>query len=142
MKIVAWIDSEDYWFLNSMNQKGEAVDFYAYMMVATEPDDTRPVRIMVIELINAHMAIGFAIPENLNFEGGQEIGFICHENPSKDVAFNYKLSDEVKNVKYSGDDIQKIEYTGFTLEKFYENKQVKFYLNNLIPPKPENQDQP
>lgn len=142
MKIMCWLDSEDYWYLNSLNDKEASIDFYAYIMKVSEPDKTNSVRILVVELITAKVAVGFAIPDSMKLEGDQELGFICQEQPAKDIPLSYKLSDEVKEVTYSGDEIQKIEYAGFSLEKFYENKEAKFYLYNIRPPKPENQDQP
>ncbi len=144
MKIMCWLDSEDYWYLNSLNDKQASIDFYAYIMEVEEPDsqDQNKIRILVVELITAKVVVGFAIPDSMKLEGEQELGFICQEKPAKDIPLLYKLSDEVKKVTYSGDDIQKIEYAGFSLEKFYENKEAKFYLYNIRPPKPENQDQP
>lgn len=142
MKIMCWIDSEEYWYLNSMNDSKQSMDFYAYIMEVSEPDETHKVRILVVELITAKLVVGFAIPDTMKLEGEQELGFICQERPAKDIPFPYRLSNEVKKITYSGDEIQKIEYAGFSLEKFYENKEAKFHLYNIMPPKPENQDQP
>ena len=142
MKIMCWLDTEDYWYLNSMNQKQESLDYYSYIMEVSEPDGSNSIRILVIELISAKLAVGFAIPDTMAMDGEQELGFICTENPSNDIPFEYKLSDEVKKVQYSGDELHKIEYAGFSLEKFYEQKEAKFYLYNLRPAKAENKDQP
>lgn len=142
MKIMCWLDTEDYSYLNSMNQKQESLDYYSYIMEVAEPDESSRVRILVVELINAKLAVGFAIPETMKMDGEQELGFISQENPTKDIPFQYKLSDEVKKVQYSGDELHKIEYAGFSLEKFYEQKEAKFYLYNLIPQNTENRNQP
>ncbi|MGH7885449.1 MAG: hypothetical protein ACRENO_07115 [Thermodesulfobacteriota bacterium] len=142
MKIMCWLDSEDYWYLNSMNDKEQSMDFFAYIMEVSEPEETNKVKILVVELISAKLVVGFAIPDTMKLDGEQELGFICQERPAKDIPFSFRLSDEVKKIKYSGDEIQKIEYAGFSLEKFYEKKEVKFCLFNLMPPKSENQDQP
>ena len=143
MKIMCWLESEDYWHLDGLSKKDEAINFYGYMMnVSESDDDANVVNIMVIEMQTANMSVGFVVVKEFKVEGDLEIGFICQERPDKDIPFNCKLSDEVKSVNYPGEEIQKIEYTGYSLEKFYEIKGAKFYLHDLRPPKKTNQDNP
>lgn len=143
MKIMCWLDSEDYWHLDGLSKNEESINSYGYMMSVSESDDdTNIVNIMVVEMQTANLAVGFIIPENFKIDGDLTIGFICQERPDKDIPFHCKLSYEVKKINYPGDEIQKIEYAGFSLEKFYESKGAKFYLHDLRPPKEANQDKP
>ena len=132
------LDSEDYWYLNNMHENNQSIDYYAYRFNiedSSEAPDPTPVNLIVIELINAKLAIGFALPPDFNYDEEFKLGFICQERPDKDIPLVFKLSDEVKNTKYAGTDIHRLEYIGFSLEKFYEEKGAKFYLHDLRPPK-------
>ena len=138
VQIMCWLDSEDYWILNNMHDNDQTIDDYAYRFNvedSSEAPDPTPVNVIVVELINAKLAIGFAMPPNFKVEKEFRIGFICQERPDKDIPLEIKLSDEVKNTKYAGTDIHRLEYIGFSLEKFYEDKGAKFYLHDLRPPK-------
>lgn len=143
MKIMCWLESEDYWFLDGLSKRDEKINTYGYMMrVSESEDDANVVNILVIEMQTANMAIGFVVPVEFKIDGELVIGFICQERPDKDIPFNCQISYEVKNVNYPGDEVHKIEYSGYSLEKFYENKGAKFYLHDLRPPKQTNQDNP
>lgn len=138
VQIMCWLDSEDYWYLNNMHENNQSIDYYAYRFNvedSSEAPDPTPVSLIVIELINAKLAIGFALPTQFELEKEFKIGFISQDRPDKDIPLECKLSDEVKNTKYAGTDIHRLEYIGFSLEKFYENKGAKFYLHDLRPPK-------
>lgn len=137
LQIMCWVDSEDYWYLNSINEKNESLDFYAYKFVVEggrEGMGSGAVKILVVELISAKIAVAFVIANDFKLEKDITLRFICHESPSKDIAVECKMSEEVKKASYMGNDLEKIEYIGFTLEKFYENNNAKFYLNDLRPP--------
>lgn len=138
LQIMCWIDSEDYWALNSMHENNQAIDYYGYrfeIQDSSEAPDPTPISVLVFELINAKIVVGFAIPNDLKIDGEFKIGFICQERPDKEIPLSCKLSDEVKRTKYPGDDLHRLEYIGFSLEKFYDEKGVKFYLNDLRPRK-------
>jgi hypothetical protein len=138
VKILCWLDTEDYWFIHNMHENSKTFDYYAYRFSVddnSETPDPTPVNLLVIELINAKMAVGFVLPPNYNLEKEFRLGFICQEKPDKDIPLECKLSDEEKKAQYPGSEIDRIEYIGFTLEKFYEQKDVKFYLHDLRPPK-------
>ncbi len=135
-QIMCWVDSEDYWNLNAMNKDNQKVDYYGYTFEVeggTEGIGSSIVRLVVVELISAKIAVGFILPNHINLGPEFQLRFICHDSPTDDIAVDCKLSDEVKNAKYMGDDNEKIEYIGFTLEKFYENNSAKFYLHDLRP---------
>ena len=138
VQIMCWLDSEDYWYLSNMNEKDQTIDYYAYRFNvedSSEAPDPTPVNLIVIELINAKLAVGFALPPKFKIDGEFKLGFICQDRPDKDIPLICKLSDEVKEAKYAGTDIHRLEYIGFSLEKFYEDKGAKFYLHDLRPPK-------
>ena len=138
VQIMCWLDSEDYWYLSNMNENDQTIDYYGYSINvedSSEAPDPVPVSLIVIELISAKLAIGFALPPKFKVDKEFKIGFICQERPGKDIPLVCKLSDEIKSTKYAGTDIHRLEYIGFSLEKFYENKGAKFYLHDLRPPK-------
>ena len=136
LQIMCWVDSEDYWYLNSMNEKKEAIDYYVYRFVVEgggEGMGSSAITLLVAEFNNAKMSVGFVIPNDFKLDKDITFRFICNDSPSNDIAVETKLSDEVKKASYMGDDHEKIEYIGFTLEKFYEGHDAKFYLNDLRP---------
>lgn len=142
MKIMCWLDSEDYWYINSLSEQNKELNYYGYVMEVGDEDDTSRVRIMVLELQSAKLVVGFVVSLDMDLSGPMEMGLICQERPDGDIPLSFKLSDEVKKLNYTGDDIQKIEYAGLSLEKFYENKGVKFSLMDLRPVSQRNLDKP
>ena len=135
IQIVCFIDSEDYWNLDSMREKNIRVNFYGYTFEVEGLGETaggsNVVKVRVVELLNAYIAVGLALPNNVLLDGEFQLGFICQDNPSRDIPLVCKLSEEVKRTMYKGDDLEKLEYVGFSLEKFYESKGVTFYLYDL-----------
>ena len=142
MKIMCWLDPEDYWYMNSLSEQNKEINYYGYMMEVGDEEDSSRIRIMVVELQSAKLVVGFVVPLSIDLSGQIDMGFICQERPNKDIPFSCKLSDEIKKLNYTGDDIQKIEYTGLSLEKFYQNKGIKFYLLDLRSISEQNQDKP
>ncbi len=143
LQIMCWVDSEDYGYLNSMNEKKEAIDFYAYRFVVEgggEGMGSSAVNLLVAEFVNAKMAVGFVIANDFKLDKDITFRFVCNDSPSNDIAVETKLSDEVKKATYMGNDLEKIEYIGFTLEKFYEGHNAKFYLNDLRPRSEESEE--
>ena len=137
LQILCWIDSEDFYYLNSLNEKGQALDYYAYVFEVeggAEGIGMSTVRLLVFEIISAKIAVAFVTPKNFKPEKDIRLRFTCHEKPSDDVPVEFKLSDEIKKANYMGDDLEKIEYIGYTLEKFYQGNDAKFYLHDLRPP--------
>ena len=137
---MCWLDSEDYWYMNSLSEENKQIDYYGYVMEVGNKEDSSRIKIMVIELQNVKLVVGFVVSLSMDLSGRIDMGFICQERPDKDIPFSCKLSTEVKELDYTGDDIQKIEYAGLSLEKFYQNKGVKFSLLDLRPISEQNKD--
>jgi hypothetical protein len=138
------VDAEDYWQLNSYNEKGSTVNYYGYLFDVEggkEGMGSSVVRLLVFEFIDVKMAVGFVLPKDLKIEKEFRLLFIANDSPTKEVPIECKLSDEIKKASYMGDDLEKIEYMGFTLEKFYDENNAKFYLHDLRPPV-ESQQEP
>lgn len=135
IQIVCFIDSEDYWNLDSMREKNIRVNFYGYTFEVEGLGETAGgssvVKVRVVELLNAYIAVGLALPDSISIDGEFQLNLICQDNPSREIPLVCKLSDEVKRTMYKGDDLEKLEYIGFSLEKFYESKGVTFYLYDL-----------
>ncbi len=136
LQIMCMVDPEDYWYIHSMHEQNQVVNYYGYLFVAedeTQGTNNKPAKVMVIELINANLALGFAVSSDFNMEGKFKIAFICYEkpDPSDSLPLEVKLSNEVKKTKLDGTETEKLEYIGFSLEKFYEQKNVKFYMQDL-----------
>ncbi|QMU56025.1 MAG: hypothetical protein GKS04_02365 [Candidatus Mycalebacterium zealandia] len=125
------IENEDYWNLNSIVSSGKEVDSYGYRFVAGDPSGSAPpVTIVVIELANATFSVGFIVKDDFT-EKELILGYICQQAPDKQIPIKTTISDEVKKVQYEGNELQRIEYVGLSLEKFYENRGAKFYLLDL-----------
>lgn len=137
LQIMCWVDSEDYWFLHSLNEKNQSLEYYGYRFEVeggTEGIGISSVRLLIVEFISAKMAIGFVTPKDFKLEDPDlTLRFISDDQPTKDVPVQCKISEEVKRASYMGNDQEKIEYIGFTLEKFYEGHNAKFYLHDLRP---------
>lgn len=135
IQIVCFIDPEDYWNLDSMKEQNIRVNSYGYTFevegLGEAAGGSSVVRVRVIELLNAYVAVGLALPNNISLDGEFQLSFICQDNPSRDIPLVCKLSEEVKRTVYKGDDLERLEYVGFSLEKFYESKGVTFYLYDL-----------
>lgn len=135
IQIMCFIDPEDYWNLDSMKEKNIRVNFYGYTFEVAGLGETaaggEAVKVRVVELLNAYIAVGLALPSSISLDGEFQLNFICQDNPTRDIPLVCKLSDEVKRTTYNGSDLEKLEYIGFSLEKFYESKGVTFYLYDL-----------
>ena len=46
----------------------------------------------------------------------------------KDLVVKLEFSDDQKKANHGGDDLEKLEFIGYSLEKFYETKKATFYL--------------
>ncbi len=125
------IENEDYWNLNSIMGSVNDIQVYGYKFVAENPSgSTPPVIIIVIELANATFSVGFIVSADFK-ETALTLGFICQQVPDKQIEVKATISDEVKKARYEGNELQRIEYVGMSLEKFYENSGAKFYLLDL-----------
>ena len=134
LTLMSFVESEDYWNINNINTNNLNLDYYAYtfeVVGGSESEGASSVKVIVVELINAKIAIGYILPSHLKLEGEFKIGFICQDKPTDDISFICRLSNEVKRATYNGDDLEKLEYIGFSLEKFYDSKSVRYYMQDL-----------
>jgi len=134
LTLMSWVESEDYWNVNNINKGKQDLSYYAYTFVVTggsESESASSVRLIVVELINAKMAVGFILPKHVEIEGEFKIGFICQDKPTDGINFVCKLSKEVKKASYNGNELEKLEYIGYSLEKFYEEKGATYYMQDL-----------
>ncbi|NIP38427.1 MAG: hypothetical protein GWM89_05095 [Candidatus Dadabacteria bacterium] len=134
LTLMSWVESEDYWNISKLDQEGQQLDYYAYRFEVSggsESQGVSKVSVIVVELISAKLAVGYVLPNHIEIESDFKIGFICQDRPTEDISFVCKLSQEVKKANYNGDDLEKLEYIGFSLEKFYENQGAKYYMQDL-----------
>ncbi|MGQ0794167.1 MAG: hypothetical protein ACT4NX_08830 [Deltaproteobacteria bacterium] len=136
IKILCYVEPEDYWTLDSTGKSNVPVNYYGYTFeVKGGGGETSggfsSARVSVIEFSNLRMAMGLALPEGIKLDGEFELRFICHERMEGDIPVVCKLSKEVKSASYKGDDEEKLEFIGFTLERFYEGKNARFYFYDL-----------
>jgi hypothetical protein len=135
LQILCLVTSEDYFYLSSMGEQNIPVNFYGYTFevdsVGESEGGSSKVKVIVVELINANMALGFAVRSKMSIDGEFQLNFTSQDNPTKDIPIVCKLSQEVKRTSYAGDDIAKLEYLGLSLEKFYEGKGATFYFYDL-----------
>ncbi len=125
------IENEDYWNLDSIVSSGDSVQVYGYRFAGEDPSgSTPPVTIVVVELANATFSVGLIVSDDFK-ETDLTLGFICQQKPDTQIPVSAQISDEVKKAQYEGNELQRIEYVGMSLEKFYENKGAKFYLLDL-----------
>lgn len=135
LQIMCFITSEDYMYLSSIAEKNIPVNYYGYTFVVEGGGESEGgssmVKVIVVELINANMALGFAVRNDMAIEGDFQLNFASQDAPSNDMPIVCKLSQEVKRTSYMGDDTAKLEYVGLSLEKFYEGKGATFYYYDL-----------
>ena len=85
MKIMSWLDAEDYWYMNSLSEQNKEINYYGYVMDVGDEEDSSRIKIMVVELQSVKMVVGFIVPLDMDLSGEIEMGFICQERPDKDI---------------------------------------------------------
>ncbi|MEE8044619.1 MAG: hypothetical protein V3T32_05770, partial [Thermodesulfobacteriota bacterium] len=78
LQILCMVDSEDYWYLNSVIERSKSVNFYGYTFEVeggTESTGKSVIRLIVIELMEAKMAVGFITPSDLKLEKELKLRF-------------------------------------------------------------------
>lgn len=134
MQIICWINPEDYWNIDSLIEQGSSMNYFGYkfeVQGGTESAGSSTLTLHVVELVNAHISVGLCLPKDMSLDTEFKLGFICQENPTKELVVDCTLTDEVKRINYGGDELEKLEYIGFSLEKFYYEKKATFYLCDL-----------
>ena len=91
-----------------------------------------PIKLYVIELTTASLAIGFTLPNTTKIEEDVSLTFTTYpdaQRPNPEyLKFKCKFSDKQKEEKRDGDPLEKLEYVGYKLEKDYNEKKATFYL--------------
>ena len=132
LEVVCWVNTEDYWILHSLNEKNMPIQTYGYKFEVRggvdQTDAESGVSLYIQELRNANFAVGVSTPIDYKLEGEFKLGFICQDNVINRLTLVCSMSDEVKETVYSGDNLEKLEYIGYTLERFYFDKGATFYL--------------
>ena len=135
IQIVCFLENEDYWTLDSMGKSNVPVNYYGYVFEVKGGGETEggitSVRVSVVEFSNARLAIGLALPPGITLDEEFELRFICQDRLDGDIPIVCKLSKEVKSAVHKGDEIERLEFIGLTLEKFYTNKNANFYFYDL-----------
>ena len=106
LQILCWIDTEDYLYLQSMNEQNQTLNYYGYTFEVeggAEGIGTSVIRLLVVEFVSAKMAVGFVLPNNFVIEGKElTLRIVSPENPSKDIPVVCKISDEIKKGELHG----------------------------------------
>ena len=139
LKIMCWINQEDYSNMKSLIESNVPVNYYGYTFNVEGGSEasggSSAVSVKVVELMNAYICVGLVLPDNISIDGEFELRFISQEGSGGDLESGIpiisKISNEVKHATYMGDDLEKLEYIGFTLEQFYHSKGATFYLYDL-----------
>jgi hypothetical protein len=72
------------------------------------------------------------LPKDKVIEKELEVIFTTQPTADRQMPEDLKLlcefSEEKKDTQYAGENLEKLEYIGYSLEKFYETKKATFYL--------------
>jgi len=135
LRVVCFVNPEDYWNIHSLQEKGTKIDHYGYKFEVVGGSETsggsNKVAIVVFELLTARMAVGMYLPDKFADTEEFKLSFISQDSPTNEVSVECKLSDEVKRATYDGQSLEQLEYIGFSLEHFYHEKGAIFYLYDL-----------
>ena len=75
MKIMSWLDSEDYWYMNSLSEQSKEINYYGYIMDVGDEEDSSRIKIMVVELQSVNLVVGFIVPLSHGSERADRHGF-------------------------------------------------------------------
>ena len=99
---------------------------------APEGGTSSTLKLYIIELVSSNLSIGFTLPPDKEIDKDLEIVFTTQPTADVKMPEDLKLicefSDEKKDTQYAGENLEKLEYIGYSLEKFYETKKASFYL--------------
>ena len=99
---------------------------------APEGGTSSTLKLYIIELVSSNLSIGFTLPPDKEIDKDLEIVFTTQPTADVKMPEDLKLicefSDEKKETEYAGENLEKLEYIGYSLEKFYETKKASFYL--------------
>ena len=134
LNIGCLVVNEDYDRLKSTIKENKLPHFTYTLTVTGAPEGGTPttLKLYVVELVSSNLSLGFTLPADKPIE--KELEIIFTTQPTADVKMPEDLkiicefSDEKKNTEYAGENLEKLEYIGYSLEKFYETKKATFYL--------------
>ena len=135
LNIGCLIDNEDYNRVES-TLEGDQLPSASYTITVEDgPEEEATgtsVQLHVIELQSISLAVGFTLPNEKKIEDELAIVFTtppdAQRTMPKDLVVKLNFSDTQKTAKHGGDELEKLEFKGYSLEKFYEGKQATFYL--------------
>ena len=136
LNIGCLIDNEDYNRIEATLKGDELPSFTYTITVEDGPEDPEPtgssIQLYVIELQSVSLAVGFTLPKNKKIEKEVAVVFTTHPDAQrtmpKDLVVKLEFSDDQKKANHGGDDLEKLEFIGYSLEKIYETKKATFYL--------------
>ncbi len=134
LNIGCLVVNEDYDRLKSTIKENKLPHFTYTLTVTGAPEGgtSTTLKLYVVELVSSNLSLGFTLPADKPIE--KELEIIFTTQPTADVKMPEDLkiicefSDEKKNTEYAGENLEKLEYIGYSLEKFYETKKATFYL--------------
>jgi len=140
LKIVCWVNSEDYWRISEIIDGGNPIGSYGYMIeIAGESKGGKEdllkedlLKVAVVELKEVLVAVGVALPEGVLLNEDFELAFISQDRPTREVPVVCGLSPEdVRKSIFSASLSQRIEEVFTQLELAYTNKGIMFYPYDL-----------
>ena len=135
LKIVCWVNSEDYWRISELIDGGAPIGFYGYMIeIAGESKGGKEdlLKVAVVELKEALVTVGVTLPEGVLLNEDFELAFISQDRPTREVPVVCGLSPEdVRKSISSASLSQRLEDVFTQLEVAYNNKGIMFYPYDL-----------
>ena len=134
LNIGCLVVNEDYDRLKSSIVENKLPHFTYTLTVtgAPEGETSTTLKLYVLELVSSNLSIGFTLPPDKEIDKDLEIIFTTQPTADVKMPEDLKLicefSDEKKDSQYAGENLEKLEYIGYSLEKFYETKKASFYL--------------
>ncbi|NSW88202.1 hypothetical protein CL651_000390 [bacterium] len=134
LNIGCLVVNEDYDRLKSTMKENKLPHFTYTLTVTGAPEGgtSTTLKLYVVELVSSNLSIGFTLPPDKPID--KELEIIFTTQPTADVKMPEDLklicdfSEEKKDTEYAGENLEKLEYIGYSLEKFYETKKATFYL--------------
>ncbi len=135
LKIVCWVNSEDYWRISELIDVGNPISSYGYVIeIAEEIKGGKKdlLKVAVVELKEALVTVGVALPEGIPLNEDFELAFISQDRPTREVSVVCGLHPEdVRKITSSANLSQGLEDVFTQLEVAYTNKDIMFYPYDL-----------
>ena len=135
LSIGCMVENEDYVRLKSIIKDETIPRYFTYTLTvkdASKAKDSSSIKVYVIELTSANLAIGFTLPNIKKLAKELLVAFTASpdaQRPNPEyLRFKCEFSDNQRKANYDGSNLEKLEYIGTWLEKTFEKKTVMFYL--------------